>query len=204
LLQTCTSNNNVCDKVDDPMRFALSTRDVLPVGQPREHEMDVRPWTYQVMGREMIREHQVESPSDPATEAMGDQRTYLYVAVDHDTAPPSSAAAVGLTVEVRLRGDGTTYSSSHDDGFLTLDRDGPAATTVELPAGTTPADVASISVRRVVVPLAADTGASLTVTAVQRAFFLGSSYLPQPSFVHWHGSLVLTTASPTAQVWPTP
>jgi hypothetical protein len=106
-------------------------------------------------------------------------------------------------VEVRLQGDATTYTSNHDDAFLTINRDDPAATTVELPAGTTPADVASISVRRVVVPPAADTGASLTVTAVQRAFFLASTYLPQPSFVQWHGSLELTTGSPTAQIWPT-
>lgn len=31
LLETCTSNNNMCDTVDNPMRFALSTRDVRPV-----------------------------------------------------------------------------------------------------------------------------------------------------------------------------
>ncbi len=200
-LQTCTSNNNVCDTVDDPMRFALSTRDVLPPGQPRENEMDVHPWTYRVMAQEMVREHQVESPSDPASPAMGDQRTYLYVAVDHDTAPPASASSVGLIVEVRLQGDPTTYTSHHDNVFWTIDRDDPAATTVELPPGTTPADVASISVRRVVVS-PSDPGASLTVTAVQRAFFLGSTYLPQPSFVQWHGGLVLTTGSPVAQVWP--
>jgi hypothetical protein len=203
LLQTCTSNNNVCDRVDDPMRFALSTRDVLPAGQPREHEMDVHPWTYQVMAREMVREHQVESPSSPATFAMGDQRTYLYVAVDHDTAPLSASAAFGVVVEVRLQGDPTTYTSDHDDASFAINRDDPAATTVELPAGTTPADVASISVRRVVVPPATDTGAVLTVTAVQRAFFLGSSYLPQPSFVRWQGDVVLTSGTPTAQIWPT-
>jgi hypothetical protein len=182
------------------MRFALSTRDVLPAGQPREHEMDIHPWTYQVMAREMVREHQVESPSDPATFAMGDQRTYLYVAVDHDTTPPSSAGAAGLTVEVRLQGDPTTYTSNHGDPFFTINRDDPAATTVELPVGTTPVDVASISVRRVEV---SPDAAPLTVTAVQRAFFLGSSYLPQPSFVRWQGDVVLTSGTPTAQIWPT-
>ena len=93
LIQTCTANNNVCDKVDDPMRFALSTRGVLPAGQPREHEMDTHPWTYQVMAREMLRERKIESPSDPATQAVGDQRSYLYLAVDHDAVPAASASA---------------------------------------------------------------------------------------------------------------
>src|SRR4029453_3956471 len=34
LLETCTSNNNMCDTVGRPMRFALSTRDVRPVELP--------------------------------------------------------------------------------------------------------------------------------------------------------------------------
>ena len=91
LLQTCTSNNNVCDRptlkalpeAQDPMRFALSTRDVLAADQPREHEMDLHPWTYQVMAREMLREHDVTDPaSDPSLPGLADQRTYLYLALD--------------------------------------------------------------------------------------------------------------------------
>src|SRR5262249_15480161 len=112
LLQTCPSNNNVCDKptlktqhqAADPMRFALSTRQVRPIGQPREHLMDVHPWTYQVMAREMVREGKVEPTSDPATLSLGDPRTYLYLAVDHDTVPPGAASGVGLAVEVQLTG----------------------------------------------------------------------------------------------------
>jgi hypothetical protein len=200
LLQTCTSNNNVCDKVDDPMRFALSTRGVLPAGQPREHEMDTHPWTYQVMAREMLREHKIESPSDPATLDVGDQRSYLYLAIDHDTVPAASASGIGLAVEVQLVGDPTTYTSNHGIVFWSINRDGPAATTVELPVGITAADVASISVRRV--PLSTDDGAPLEVTRISRGFFLRSSYLPGPSFLSWHGDVSLTTGSPTAQLWP--
>jgi hypothetical protein len=198
-IQTCTSNNNMCDKVDDPMRFSLSTRGVLSADQPREHKMDIHPWTYQVMAREMLREHKIESPSDPSSLAVGDQRSYLYVAVDHDTVPPASAGGVGLAVDVRLQGDPTTYTSNHDIALWTLNRDDPAATTVELPVGTTSADVASISVRRV--PRDPDNGASLTATDLDRAFFLRSSYLPRPSFATWHGSVPLTLGAPTAELW---
>jgi hypothetical protein len=199
LLETCTPNNNMCDKLDDPMRLALSTREVLPAGQPREHMMDIHPWTYQVMARELLREHKIESPSDPSTVAVGDQRSYLYVAVDHDTVPPASAAGTGLAVDVTLKGDPTTYTSNHGLAALTVNRDGPSATTVELPVGTTAADVASISVRRV--PNGTDNGASLTVTDLRRAFFLGGSYLPRPSFAQWQGSVTLTADSPTAELW---
>jgi hypothetical protein len=200
LLETCTSNNNMCDTVDDPMRFALSTRDVRPVEQPREYLMDTHPWTYSVMAQEMLREGKIESPSDPATPAVGDQRSYLYVAVDHDTTPAASEAGVGLAVDVRLRGNPTTYSSDHQVPEWSVNRDVPAATTVELPVGTTPADVVSVSVRRVPIGLT-DNGATLTVTDIDRAFFLGPDYLPQASFVSWHGSQALTAAAPTAVLW---
>lgn len=204
LIQTCTSNNNVCDKVTDPMRFALSTLPVLPASQPREHEMDVHPWSYQVMAREMVREGKIESRSNPATVAVGDQRSYLYVAVTHTTDPVGSASGVGLAVDVKLKGNPTTYSSDHLQPlpqFWTINRNGPAATTVELPLGTTAADIESISVRRAaVIP---DNGASLTVTALTRAFFLRTSYLPAPSFATWQGSITLTKDSPTAAIWPT-
>jgi hypothetical protein len=200
LLETCTSNNNMCDTVDDPMRFALSTREVRPVEQPREYLMDTHPWTYSVMAQEMLREGKIETPSDPATVAVGDQRSYLYVAFDHDTTPAASEAGVGLAVDVRLAGDPTTYSSDHQIPESSVNRDVPAATTVELPVGTTASDVVSVSVRRVPIGLT-DNGATLTVTDVDRAFFLGSDYLPQPSFVSWHGSQQLTAASPTAVLW---
>lgn len=203
LLETCTSNNNMCAKIDDPMRFALSTRDVLPADQPREHEMDIHPWTYQVMAREMVREHKIaESPGDPSTPAVSDQRNYVYVAVDHVTDPPGSAAGVGLAVDVELQGDPTTYTSNHAIPAWSINRNGPAATTVELPVGTTAADVAAISVRRVPIGTT-DNGASLTVTDLDRALFLGSGYQPRPSFAQVHGSdIVLTPDAPTAQIWP--
>jgi hypothetical protein len=199
-IETCTGNNNVCSAVDDPMRFALSTREFLPAGQPREYEMDRHPWTYQVMAREMVREGKLESPADPATPQPSDQRDYLYVAVDHDTDPAGSAAGIGLVVDVQLVGDPTTYSSNHGIPQWIVNRNGPAATTVELPPGTTAADIASISVTRV--PLfSSDNGAVLTVTRLRRAFLLGPDYLPQGSIASWTGSVTLTADSPSAILW---
>jgi len=199
LLQTCTSNNNVCDTVDGAMRFTPSTMQTGPAGAPRERLMDTNPWTYQVMAQEMLREGRLESPSDPSTPQVGDQRSYLYVAIDHDTVPPQDAGKVGLAVGVRLKGDDTLYTSHHGVASWSLNRDVPAATTVELPLGTTPGDVAEVSVTRV--PLGADSGAPLTVTDIDRAFFLASDYLPEASFIEWHGERSLTPQAPTVTLW---
>ena len=103
-------------------------------------------------------------------------------------------------MQVVLKSDPlTTYTSNHTTtvGFATINRDGPAATTVELPVGTTRADIQSISVRRVPVGTSGS-DASLTVTDLDRAFFLGSHYLPRPSFAQWHGTHTLTVA----ELWP--
>jgi hypothetical protein len=51
------------------------------------------------------------------------------------------------------------------------------------------------------VPLGTDSGAALTVTDIDRAFFLDDAYLPGASFVEWHGSQTLTPESPTATLW---
>jgi hypothetical protein len=194
LLETCTSNNNMCDRVDGPMRFFLAADQTRPADRAREQLMDANPWTYQVMAKELLREGKIESPSSPATPAVGDQRTYLYIEVDKDTAAPRQT---GLTVGVRLRGDSTLYRSDHGEPSWSVERDVPAATTVELPAGTTPADIAQIIAIRQ--PMSnPDTGAGETVTAVNRAFFLDQDYLPQQSFFSWQGSVTLTPTQPQA------
>jgi hypothetical protein len=134
--------------------------------------------------------------------AVGDQRTYLYLALDRETSPAGEAANVGLVVEVTLTDD-ETYRSDHEQApiLYSVHRDGPVATTVELPAGTTQDDIASISVRRVSV-VDPDSAASVTVTDLDRAFFLDRSYLPQPSFASVHGATItLTPDDPTRQIW---
>lgn len=202
LLQTCTSNNMVCDDlVGAAMRFFLATDATRPSHRAREVLMDQAPWTYPVMAAEMVREGRVEAPSSPATPQLGDQRSYLYVEVDKDTLPPNPPAGpwVGLSLGVRLAGDPTTYRSDHLVADWSIKRDVPAATTVELPPGTAADDVAEVIAYRV--PVGPDPGNNITVTAVNRAFFLDGSYLPEASFIDWRGAVMLSPGQPSASLW---
>jgi hypothetical protein len=117
---------------------------------------------------------------------------------------------VGTALEVKLAGDPTWYASHHQVPDWSIQRDAPAATTVELPPGTTPGDVEAI--RAVAVPVGRG-GATpapppadwrIDLTDLNRAFFLGAGYLPQPSFVTWHGDEVLTPQRPAAVLWSAP
>jgi hypothetical protein len=202
LLETCTSNNNMCDVVDDPMRFFLSALPTLPAGEARESVMDANPWTYEIMAKEMLREGKIEAASagTPATPEVSDQRNYLYAVVKKATdAVNTGASYVGVSLGVRLAGGDTVYLSHHADPTWSLQRDDPAATTVELPAGTTADDIAEITARRVVV--GTDTGAAVHVTAIKRGFFLGQDYLPQQSFLNWTGDVVLDGTTTSAVLW---
>jgi len=192
VLQTCTANNNMCDQAAGPMRFFLDAEQTRPIDRAREVLMDTNPWTYPVMAQEMIREGKVEHPSNPATPAVGDQRTYLYVEVAKTTgrATHPSGLAPGLTVGVQLKGSPTVYRSDHAIPLWSINRDGAVATTVELPAGTTPADITKILASRQTT--VSDNGSPVTVTAINRGFFLTSSYLPGASFLHWSGAIILT------------
>jgi hypothetical protein len=202
LLQTCTSNNTLCDTVTTSMRFALPADATRPARRAREYLMDTNPWTYRVMAEEILREGPVEIPADPATPALGDQRSYLYLEVDKDTGPatgPGSPPRVAVVVQ--LRHDPTRYRSDHGRPSWAIARDDPAATTVELPPGVDPADVERIDVVRVS-PGALDNGAAVTVTDLNRAFLLDSRWRPRPSLAEAHGlSVQLSTATPSATIW---
>ena len=202
ILQTCTANNNMCDAVDPAasMRFFLAADQTRDPARSRESLMDANPWTYQVMAAEMLREGKV-SPSDPATPAMGDQRTYLFLEIKKTTgAGTTPGTAPGVAVGVRLRNSPTIYRSDHSQLSWAIARDDPAATTIELPAGTTAADIAEITAIRTPMDLT-DNGAPVTVTSINRAFFLGADYLPGHSFIATSLNLTLTTANPAATAW---
>ncbi|MGW5414130.1 hypothetical protein [Actinomadura geliboluensis] len=204
VLQTCTSNNNMCDVIspDPPLRFLLDASRTRPEGRAREAVMDREPWTYRVAAQEMVREGKIEDPSDPATREVGDQRSYLFVEFAKTTGAATGIGSVpGVALGVRLKDDPSVlYTSDHGDPTWSIDRDGAVATTVELPTGTRVADIASIEALRRPTGFG-DNGAPATVTSVNRGFFLDEAYLPQPSSIAWTGSVTLTRTAPSAVVW---
>ncbi|MFD0686597.1 hypothetical protein [Actinomadura fibrosa] len=204
VLQTCTQNNNMCDVVSAgaPLRFLPDATATRPAGRAREVVMDREPWTYQIMAQEMVREGKIEKPSDPATRAVGDQRTYLWAEFAKTTGAARGLGSVpGVALGVRLKADPSRlYRSDHDEPTWSIDRDGAVATTVELPEGTKLSDIASVEAIRRPIGLG-DNGAPATVTAINRGFLLDSSYLPGPSGITWTGSVTLTQQQPTAVLW---
>lgn len=207
ILQTCTSNNNVCDRLSPaarrhPMRFTLSAQQELAPDTAREIMMDQHPWTYWISAQEMAREGKLETTPDPATPALSDARDYLYLVLKKTTlGTPNTEPWIGATVAVTLKDDDTVYRSDHSQAGWSLQRDDPAATAVELPPGTTAGDIATISVLRV--PGDGDNGGSIRVERIDRAMFLDGDYQPEPYFISDYqiSGVTLTPADPRAVVW---
>ncbi|MEV5571433.1 hypothetical protein AB0L06_15395 [Spirillospora sp. NPDC052269] len=205
VMQTCTLNNNMCDAVtpDAELRFLLDTTETRPADRAREYLMDQNPWTYRITAQEMDREGKIEKPSSPDTQAVGDLRTYLYLEFSKTTGAASGAgSAPGVSLGVRLKSDPSRlYRSDHSVPSWSVSRDGSPATTVELPTGTTLADV--VSVEAVRQPTGdGDNGASATVTSIRRGFFLDQDYLPQAgSGISWTGSVTVSPSAPSAVLW---
>lgn len=213
LLMTSTSNNNLT-AVTSPTaatnyRFFLDPSLALPEGRAREVVMDANPWTYEVMAKEMNREDRIEPQANTETREVSNQRNYLYIEFDKDTVPQNTAPGgwIGTALAVKLRGGDHWYLSHHDVADWSVQRDIPAATTVELPAGTRAGDVEAIKALAVPVdrdgagPGAPPAEWSVSVRAIHRGFMLDRSYRPASSFVEWAGSETLTPARPEAVIW---
>jgi hypothetical protein len=205
VLQTCTDNNNVCDELSDAqMRFFLSAVPIMdPSTQAREQIMEMFPWTYAVMGKEMIREFHTEARGNPDTAELGDARNYLYVVIDKTTSSSDNGHSpwVGVSVGVQLKGSHRIYRSDHNIPNYSLQRDGLDATDVELPPGTTVDDIASIEVIRFPTSVRADPGYTATVTGMTRAYLLDREYRPIQPYLTWQGTVTLTQQDPVAVLW---
>jgi hypothetical protein len=217
MLQTSTINNNLSPvlnpAVSSGYRFFLDPSRALPAGRAREVLMDQHPWSYRVMAKEVIRERKIETTPSPRTRAVSDQRNYVYIELDKVTTyptPPRPGTGVGTAIVVQVKGDPNWYKSHHNVATWSVERDGPAATSVELPPGAGVGDIAYI--RALAVPFTYDTTGrypppaeyAVQVTRINRAFFLDGSYLPRASFFRWAGSARLTPASRHAVLWRAP
>jgi hypothetical protein len=152
------------------------------------------------MAKEMAREGKIEAVANPDTQAMSDQRNYLFTDVKKKTSYPvapraGSFAGVALAAKV---GD-KWYTSHHNVASISIERDDPAATTIELPAGTTARDITAL--KAIAVPSGTPGPYSIDVTSINRGFLLGADYLPTGSFVNWAGKETLTPQRTEALLW---
>ena len=184
LLMPITDNNMIGEAdTSIPIRYQITPILVDLTGHSREEVMDQHPITYQVMAKELQREAKLRPFGVVDGEKISDPLNYLYLEMKLARRETSMAALV------RLKGDPKVYSShlGHSDYAIRTWTRGSAEaasgfvrTTVELPPGTRPDQIAEIGFE-CIVPEKAETDAACRVEAVTKCFFLEHDYRPGPN-----------------------
>jgi CheY-like chemotaxis protein len=199
LLMPITDNNMIGEAdAPTPIRYRIAPTLVDLTGHSREQVMDRYPFAYRVMAKELKREGKLRPFGIVDGEKVSDPINYLYFEMKLANSEASIATLV------RLKGDPRWYSShlGHADyAIRTWKRNsaespkGFVRTTVELPPGTRPDQIAEIGFECLVLDKAADS--SCGVEAVTKAFLLNRDYAPGPNF--W--TLTAPIAIPAGAIW---
>jgi hypothetical protein len=128
ILRVATGNNDLSAVGTTPLRFQQALAAPPPAGDTREGAMDLNPWTYGVMGKELARDRADSSTSADST-GPGDPRQYLIVALDTAV---QGGTAVG--VDVRLAGSAKVYSNDLQTTYP-LYVGGRGRTVIKVPLG---------------------------------------------------------------------
>ena len=175
------TDNNMIGAADEPtpIRYQIAPVLVDLTGHSREEVMDQHPITYEVMARELAREAKLRAFGVVDGEKVSDPLNYLYFEIKLARRESSIATLV------RLKGDPKWYSShlGHAEFAIRTSTRGAAEsaggfvrTTVELPPGTKPDQIADIGFECLVPEKAADS--PCRVEAVTKCFFLDRDYRP--------------------------
>ena len=187
-----TRNNMVTGAAErTALRFQLAPVVVRDLGGSRERVMDSHPATYSAMTKELVREGKLRQFGVVEDQKISDPRNYLYV--EYDAKHNRSA----MTVSAALK-DGRMFASDLGRLDYAITRDGPVRTTVELPPGTTPSDIAHLAFQCLVAPPSKATESLATageceLQRVRQAFFLDRNGFPSKSFVRMDRSQKLPT-----------
>ncbi|MCU1275358.1 MAG: hypothetical protein JWO48_2789 [Bryobacterales bacterium] len=190
-----TDNNMVAAGETSPIRYQMAPVLVDLTSHSREQVMDDYPITYQVMAKELVREGKLRPYGTLDGEKISDPRNYLYFEYR------STNVDGALGAMVKLRGEPRWRSSSLGRLDYAIARDGWVRTTVELPPGTKPEQIAEIGFECLVaVPEKqksfAQTG-TCKLESVSKTFLLGSDALPTPPV--W--SLSTPVEIPSGSLW---
>ena len=190
LLLTATDNNNVAFDRTSPVRYQIPPVLTDLSRHSREELMDERPYAYSVMAKELRREQKLRPYGVVDGQNVSDPKNYLYLEAEL----ANRDSAVGFLV--RLRDDPRWYSGFLGRPDYAITRDGWVRTTVELPPGTKPGQIAEIGFECLTASPKVTAGVC-QVKAVSKAFLLDDSYTPGPSL--W--TLPAAVEIPTGQIW---
>jgi len=175
LLMPVTDNNMVAGEGPSAVRYQPAAVKVDLQTVSRESVMDLAPFTWQAMIKELLREGKLRPYGVERGEDISDPRNYLFLEFGVKNRQSRVAAMV------RLQGESRWRTSHFGVPNAAIERDGWVRTTIELPPGTTKHQVAELAIQCLAVDNAKLLG-TCEIPAFSKAFFLKSDMLPADSF----------------------
>jgi hypothetical protein len=192
ILRTATLNNVVSDSGKTDYKFFLSPEVTKSGKHSREIVMDLNPWTYEIMAKEMVREQKYEIPPNPSTKKVSDARNYLYFEFNS----LMEGDKLRLTFGVKLKEEPIWYFSDHSDTTVqAVNQGGWRRTTIELPENTKLSDLEKLQIRG-----AGKGPFSIRLVEISKIFMLSEEYVPIELSLNWLQEVVLNESNPVAVV----
>jgi CheY-like chemotaxis protein len=174
MLMPVTDNNMVAGEGPSAVRYQPAPVFADLSKASREAVMDANPITWLVMTSELVRENKLREYGEERGESISDPRNYLYIEAHVEP----GKAAVAFVV---LHKNGKYYFSHKGRTKDAIERTGWVRSTIELPPGTTQADLKTITPLCVYLPKS-PSDASCGPTEIKALFFLKPDKLPGPAF----------------------
>jgi hypothetical protein len=180
LLIPVTDNNMVAGEVPSAVRYQIAPVLVDLKGHSREQVMDDDAVMYRVAAQELHREDKLRPFGTEDGQKVSDPRNYVVVEARVEV------RTAGLVTMFRRKDEAFWRMSTLGRMDYSVDRSGWIRTTVELPPGTKPRDIAEVGFTCAVMPDPATkrlaNAGHCRVASVSKVFFLDREYRPGPSF----------------------
>ena len=183
VMLVASDNNNFSDQGQTEMRFALTPVAADLSRAPREHVMDLHPWTHTIMAQEMIREGKITDERTLGAK-INDLRNYLYI--DAGSTQQNGSA---ISFAVKLKNNPLWYTSDLGIGSYKIERSGYFRTSIRLPGRISIDQIEKIAARcdlpsspKTREEVARAATAFCEISSVDRVFLLDDSFHPGKSF----------------------
>ena len=169
-LINATANCNFSDTGISDYLFFLSPIHSIPNGHTREYLMDQNPWTYKIMGQELMNEDKYENQQDPMHWEISDVRNYLYL--EYEGYQYQTGSNISTTITTNFYNDCYPYSNNHNNHEISFNfGNGINRTAIELPEGFNPEDLQYLTIQT-----NSDNSYSLTLDEIISFFYLSEDY----------------------------
>jgi hypothetical protein len=167
ILKNATLNCNFSDTGTSDYKFFPSPLNTIESNLSRETLMDQNPWTYRIMGEELINENRYENEANPESVEISDVRNYIYIEYTGNT---NNEAELDLAIKLYDSCKPFIHDHTYEE-FQINYSSGLDRTSIELPDNFNSDYIKSIGFLS-----NANNNYNINITEISKLFYLDENY----------------------------